>query len=215
MKRAKLVKLTGFSEAHISRIASSIPGAFLSGKQYDFDETDPRFQEWLLSTQLRNWAKPLRRDGLIRRDRRPLRPHHEIIKAMKILVASFASCRPMLPKIRVSFKGCQLREPIRRRESRQFIEFLVAYKRAPSLEEIVEISAHLSEFQTHQLFVDYSNSVMQYKSISEGEPLSVEQAYYTPGYPPNPTAPMSRPINRDRAAQHCVCLLYTSPSPRD
>jgi len=204
MRRAELAKRTGLSEAHISRIAPTIPGAFLRGKQFEFDETDPKFQEWLLSTQLRNWAKPLRREGFIKRDRRPLRPHPEIIKAMKNLVTSFGNCRSTLPKIRVSFKGCQLREPIPREESRQFMEFLVAYKAAPSLEEVVEISANLADFQAQQLFVGYSNSVMQYKAISGGEPLPVEQAYYTPGYPANPSVLMKTSTDEDQGAHGCV-----------
>jgi hypothetical protein len=181
MKRAELAKLTGYSEEHLSRIAPTIPGAFLRGKQYEYDETHPNFQKWLTRTLLKLGTKSLRMQRLIRAKRRTQRSRPEIIKAMNNVVTTFEKCRPVLPKIRISKLGVQFREPPSFEEWRQSFEFMFAWSRGLSPEELATVSARLAEWDVEQLFFDYLNALMQFNNLSGGEPLPVEETHATPG----------------------------------
>ncbi len=61
MKRADLVRLTGYTPRHISRVAASIPGASrTAGGQWIFDETQRGFPRWVKKARSKKnaWKTP-------------------------------------------------------------------------------------------------------------------------------------------------------------
>jgi hypothetical protein len=185
VKRAELAQLTELSEAHLSRIASSIPGAFLNGKQYEFDAAVPEFHLWLLREQLRSAARSLRREMLIARNRQDRRSTLEITKAMNDFTATLEICEPFLHKVRASWQGCQLRAPLTREETQSLLRFLITAQEGPSVEEIVAVSAQLQHDRARKIFCEFVNSLMRYRLIAGGDPLGTVEAAVMPGFASN------------------------------